>query len=63
MGIILHEQKSEGDKMDKSKILVCKTKDKIIICYDGKKLIKDINGFENMTKEEIKEWFIKEKQG
>lgn len=48
--------------MDKNKILVCKSKDKITIVYDGKKLVKDIAGFEDMTKEQIKEWFVKEKQ-
>lgn len=37
------------------------SKSQIIISYDGMKLTKSLSDFkENVTKEEIKEWFIKE---
>jgi hypothetical protein len=49
--------------MNKEEILVCKMKDKVVISYDGKRLIKNAIDFKDMSNEQIKEWFIKEMDG
>lgn len=41
-------------------ILVIKDKNQIIIGFNGSKLFKSINGFEDKSEDEIKSWFIKE---
>lgn len=46
--------------VNKENILVTKNKNEIIISYDGKKLVKPIQGFEHLSKSEIKDWFLKE---
>lgn len=48
--------------IDIDSVLVCKSKSKIIVCHDGKKLIIDKNSilFEKldaMDKQKIKEWY------
>lgn len=46
--------------MKKEDLLVIKNDKNIIIVYFGTKLIKPINGFENMSIDKIKQWFINE---
>jgi hypothetical protein len=44
--------------IDKSQILICIQSEEVIISYDGKKLIQPKSKFLDMTKEQIKEWYI-----
>ena len=46
--------------MKKEDLLVIKNDKNVIITYSGTKLVKPINGFENMSIDEIKQWFIDE---
>jgi hypothetical protein len=50
----------EVNMMNKNEIIVVKNKDKIIIAFNGCKLIKPIDKFKDLSEEEIKIWFIKE---
>lgn len=46
--------------MTKEDLLVIKNDKNIIIAYFGTKLVKPIDGFEKMSIDEIKQWFIDE---
>ena len=46
--------------MKKTDILVIKTNSEIVISFDGKKLIRPINGYEDMTEQEIRDKFYEE---
>lgn len=46
--------------IDTNKIKIIKNSMQVIICYEGKKLILPIDEFKDMSKEEIKEWYLKE---
>jgi virulence-associated protein VagC len=49
--------------MDKNKLLVCKTGNQVIICYNGKKVIEPLDKYKDLSKEEIKEQFLQEIEG
>lgn len=46
--------------IDLNEIIVIKDKSQIIIGFNGSKLCKSIEGFENLSEDEIKSWFVKE---
>jgi hypothetical protein len=46
--------------IDKNKILIIKNDTQVIICFNGCKLIKPIAGFEDMSKDAIRDIFWKE---
>lgn len=46
--------------IDKDKILICIRNEEVIISYDGKKLVQPKSKFIDMTKEQIKDWYIRE---
>jgi hypothetical protein len=49
--------------IDKNKILVVIRNDKVIISYDGKNYITQMDKYKDLSKEQIKEKFIEEIEG
>jgi len=60
MEIMFQINKRNDVMINLEEILVIKDKNQIIIGFNGSKLFKSINGFEDKSEDEIKSWFIKE---